>query len=291
MLKNLLALGLMLITFSLSGCSHYPPQPRDPYQAFNRVMFAVNMDIDHLILRPAAAVYNKVTPTPVHKGLTNVFANLQMTTTIANDILQFKIHYFFVDLWRLIINSTVGVGGLFDVATRLGFPKHYEDFGLTLAYWDHGRPMPYLMLPVLGANTLRSALGIGIDYLTNPFAYVDPNYVKYIVYGVNTVVTRANFTDADKLLDQSFDPYVFLRNAYMQRRDRLIKENREPYKTIAQRRKIKTIGEEPPPPPEIQVLPGTSAIASEHQKEIDMMKKGQLKTKSLPKPKRAKRKR
>lgn len=286
MYKKILFAVLVFSATLLASCAHYPREHIDPYQTYNREVFAFNMAFDHLLLRPLAKGYHTLIPPPVRKGVTNFFANVQMTTTIANDVFQFKFHWAFVDLWRLIINSTVGIAGIFDVASRLGFPKHYEDFGMTLARYDGNRPMPYFVVPVLGANTLRSAIGLPVDYFTTPWAYIRPAWIKYASFAMNSISTRANYLEASKLLDESFDPYVFMRSAYLQRRRQLLKKNMQPYKTLAERRRIEQqTGESEPPPPPL-VLPGTTAVGDEHQGQIKAMEQQQKQpgAKGLPKP-------
>lgn len=229
----------------LSACTLKPGQPGvDHYERYNRAVFAFNTDVDRLFIRPVAKIYDTVLPPPLKKGVTNVFFNLGMITTVPNDILQGKVKWALTDLWRLIINSTVGIGGLFDVATRIGFPKHYEDFGLTLAYWSGDKEEPYFMLPLLGPNTTRSAFGIGIDYLMSPWPYLRQRSITWTLFAINYINTRARFLDTDKFIEQAYDPYVFTRNAYLQIRRNMIRENREPYKSLAQRRAEKS-GDKP----------------------------------------------
>ncbi len=201
----------------------------DPYEKFNRRVFAVNMTLDKYIIKPVAHGYDTITPVPIRKGIGNFFANLDMLNTIPNDLLQGKTAYFTADTWRFILNSTLGIGGLFDVATRFGLPKHHEDFGLTLAYWggDCGlKPQPYLMLPVMGPTTTRDAFGKIPTYATWPFTYIDPQYYNYGAWALSALDKRADLLPADKLVEDSFDPYIFVRSAYLQSRNHQIEKNR-----------------------------------------------------------------
>lgn len=201
----------------------------DPYEKFNRRVFAVNMTLDKYIFKPIAHGYDTITPVPIRKGIGNFFANLDMLNTIPNDLLQGKTAYFTADTWRFILNSTLGIGGLFDVATRFGLPKHHEDFGLTLAYWGGEcglKPQPYLMLPILGSTTTRDAFGKIPTYATWPFTYIDPQYYNYGAWALSAVDKRANLLPADKLVEDSFDPYIFVRSAYLQSRNHDIEKNR-----------------------------------------------------------------
>lgn len=138
-----------------TATSPTPERNVDPYEKFNRSMFTFNDKLDQWILHPVAKGYDNITPSPIRRCITNFFSNLDTLTTIPNDLLQGKTAYFVADTWRFMINSTVGIGGLLDIASLAGLPKHHEDFGLTLAYWsgDYGlKPQPYLVLPFLGSK-------------------------------------------------------------------------------------------------------------------------------------------
>jgi phospholipid-binding lipoprotein MlaA len=206
-----------------------PPQQNvDPYEKFNRAMFKFNDKLDKWILHPVAKAYDTVTPIPIHKGITNFFDNIDMLTTIPNDLLQGKIAYFAADCWRFILNTTFGIGGLFDVATRAGLPKHHEDFGMTLAYWggpDGLKPQPYLVLPFLGSTTTRDAFAKIPNAATWPFNYIQPEYYNYGALALNVVNKRANLLPADKLVSDAFDPYIFVRSAYLQSRNHELEKN------------------------------------------------------------------
>ncbi len=206
-----------------------PEKNVDPYEKFNRTMFTFNDKLDHWILRPVAQGYDTITPSPIRRCVTNFFDNLDTLTTIPNDLLQGKTAYFVADTWRFMINSTVGIGGLLDIASLVGLPKHHEDFGLTLAYWggDYGlKPQPYLVLPFLGSTTTRDAFGKIPDAATWPFNYINPDYYNYGVFAVNIVNKRAELLPADKLVEEAFDPYIFVRSAFLQSRNREIEKNR-----------------------------------------------------------------
>lgn len=219
-----------------------PEQNVDPYEKFNRAMFAFNDFLDYWLLHPISKGYNTVTPPPIRKGVSNFFDNVDMLTTIPNDLLQGKSAYFAADTWRFILNSTLGIGGLFDIATRVGLPKHHEDFGLTLAYWsgeDGLKPQPYLMLPFFGPSTTRDAFGKIPNAASWPFNYIQPEYYNYGAIAMNAVSKRADLLPADKLVKESFDPYIFIRSAYLQTRNHSIEKNRQesnfsPYTTGSQ---------------------------------------------------------
>lgn len=236
MRKTLTLMICLLITIFLSGCAKNPNASNiDPYEKINRFTFAFNQDLDHLIFRPVAKTYDTLVPPPLKKGITNFFNNIQEITTFPNDILQGKIRWAFVDFWRLVINSTIGIGGLFDVATKMGLPKHYEDFGMTLAVWDGGHKSPYLVLPVLGPSTFRAGFGKIFDVGASPYPYIQPRAIGWTAEAVRLLNERAKLLSANKLVDTAFDPYVFVRDAYLQRRNKLIRKNMKPYKTKLQR--------------------------------------------------------
>lgn len=232
----LAAASTAVMMAGLTGCAKKPGQDRlDPYERYNRAVYAFNTDIDRLFVRPVAKVYSTITPPPLQKGVTNALINVGVISTIPNDLLQGKIKWSLVDTTRLLINSSFGIGGLFDVATRIGIPKHYEDFGMTLSTWSGGKPDPYFILPILGPNTTSSALGMGVDYLMSPWPYIQPRSITWYTFGVAYISVRARLLDADRFVDHAFDPYVFVRDAYLQIRNKMISDNALPYCSAAER--------------------------------------------------------
>lgn len=220
--------GLFALTTMtlLTGCASKPTDPtHDPLEGYNRFMFAVNMDVDHLVIGPAAMIYSKVTPPIAQKGVTNFFDNVSEITTFPNDFLQGNFRYMAVDFWRFVINSTAGVGGLFDVATRLGIQPHVESFGLTLAKWRGGQSAPYFVIPLLGPSTFQSGIGIVADYYTTPWPYLKDQTINYVATGIELINVRAQFLPADKMVMNAFDPYIFVRDAYLQREKEKITRN------------------------------------------------------------------
>lgn len=221
--------GMLTVSaISLSSCTMHKPDGtpnEDPFERYNRAAFAFNMDVDHLVFRPAAMVYDKVTPPLVQKGIRNVFDNIDEITTFPNDFLQGNFRYMVVDLWRFTINTTLGVGGLFDVATRLGIEPHVESFGLTLAKWRGGQSAPYFVIPILGPATLQTGIGYAADYYMSFWPYINDRDVTYIAWGTRFLDFRAQMLPADKLIENAFDPYVFVRDAYLQTQKRKIEEN------------------------------------------------------------------
>jgi phospholipid-binding lipoprotein MlaA len=200
----------------------------DPYQPFNRAVYRFNDVLDRAILKPIATLYNTVLPKPLLKGITNFFANIDTIPTVANDVLQGNIYQAANDSWRLIINSTVGILGFFDVATEIGLEPNKEDFGLTLAQWGYTHSN-YLVLPFFGPSTPRDAIGLPVDYyLFSIYPYIHPTIRRYEIYGLGAVSRRADLLSFQNVMEEAaIDKYVFLRNAYMQRRAYLIQRNKE----------------------------------------------------------------
>lgn len=192
----------------------------DPWQSYNRKMFAFNDGIDRYFLKPIATTYTKITPAPIRTGVKNVFRNLGEVPSIANGLLQGEFKAAAYDTTRLIVNTTVGIGGIFDVAGRLDLPAtDYEDFGQTLAVWGF-RSGPYVVLPILGPSTVRDGLAKPVDWYTDPLTYIDHNQTSYAIKAVNIVNIRAQLLPLEESI--SGDKYEFIRDAYLQRRAFLI---------------------------------------------------------------------
>lgn len=215
-IRGLVALGCIAL---LSGCasSGSPKDPSDPWEGMNRPFYNFNDALDRNFFTPVAKGYVKVTPQPVRAGVTKFFDNVSYLNVIANDLLQGKLNDFVSDTGRFVVNSTVGIGGIFDPATGLGMPAHDEDFGQTLGKWGAGEGR-YLVLPLMGPNSLRDLPDIGTSMALNPLTYL--NAVVTIPLGVvNAVNTRANLLEASNIRDQAaLDPYTFVREAYRQQR-------------------------------------------------------------------------
>lgn len=229
-----LASGVILSAFITNAFAQVDeaPKPRvnpkDPYEKFNRVMYTFNDTLDTFILKPVATVYNKIVPKPLSKGISNVFYNIDTIPTVVNDVLQANFYQATSDAWRLGINSTVGILGLFDVAGNIGLEPNQEDFGLTLAHWGY-KNSNYLVLPFFGPSTPRDAIGLPVDYyLFSIYPYIHPTRQRYELYGLGVVSRRASLLRYSDVMEQaSLDKYVFMRDAYMQRRAYLIQRNKE----------------------------------------------------------------
>ena len=191
--------------------------PKDPFERFNRVMFGFNEGVDKIVLKPIAKGYRFIAPKPVEKGVSNFFSNLGEVTTIANDLLQLKGKQAVKDTGRLAINSTIGIFGLFDVATKMGLDKNKEDFGQTLGRYNLPQG-PYLVLPFLGPSTIKDAGGRVVDVFTNPLTYYpDEKVYNYSLRGMDIVDTRASLLDLEDLL--TGDKYNAMKNLYLQSRE------------------------------------------------------------------------
>jgi len=202
----------------LSGCASDPNRsPADPLEPLNRATWRVNDALDRNIAQPVARGYKRVVPGPSRTGVDNVFDNLGTVTVMLNDFAQLRIADGMSDLTRLAVNTTFGIGGLFDVASRGGIPKHDQDFGLTLGHY--GVPSgPYLVLPLFGPSTVRDAAGFGVDQYVAPPHWMDPAW-RNSLWGLDFVSTRARYLNATNLLEEAaLDRYLFVRDAYLGRR-------------------------------------------------------------------------
>jgi phospholipid-binding lipoprotein MlaA len=210
----------------LAGCAT-GPNPRDPFEKFNRQMFAFNDAVDRVALKPAATAYQQMLPTFVQTGVSNFFGNLSDLWSGANNLMQGKGADGMSDLTRFSLNSTFGLLGVLDIASEAGLHKHNEDFGQTLGAW--GVPSgPYLMLPLLGPSTVRDAAVIPLDIQADPWAYKEPVGWRNVGIGVRAVDQRAAVLDASNLMEEAaLDRYEFIRDGFLQRRQSRITDNGE----------------------------------------------------------------
>ncbi len=221
----LLLLGLVL-TAAVAGCASV--DTRDPLEPLNRQVYAFNDDVDRKILRPVAEAYQNRVPSPVRTGVSNFFSNLGDVVVFLNDLLQLKLEQGASDGLRLAVNTVFGLGGLIDVGTPIGLPKHQEDFGQTLGAWGVGQG-PYLVLPFLGPSTIRDTVGWAGDWQVSPNARVDERQTRYELLGLQVVDTRAGLLQASRVFEQAaLDPYAFMRDAYFQRRRSLVYDGNPP---------------------------------------------------------------
>ena len=218
------ALAIFCISVLLFGCAAQPiakRDPRDPFDRVNRATYRFNDGFDKAIARPVAKTYVTVTPRFVRTGVSNFVDNLTYPVTIVNDLLQAKFIQTCADTGRLLLNSTVGIGGLLDPASDAGLQKNDEDFGQTLGRWGV-KPGPYVVLPFLGFSDVRDTVGKIADIYTHPTHYIDNSTVSWSLWGVEVLDTRARLLSADNVVDTAYDPYTFTKNAYLQRRQYLV---------------------------------------------------------------------
>jgi phospholipid-binding lipoprotein MlaA len=212
--------SLLLLILLSSGCAS-KGQTEDPLEPFNRSVQTFNDTVDTYTLKPIAQGYAYVVPEYVRTRLRNVFSNLNDITVFINQFLQGKVDKGMSDMFRFICNSTFGIAGLFDVATEVGLVAHDEDFGQTFAVWGFGSG-PYLVLPFLGPATVRDGAGYVPRYFTAPIFYIDNDTLQWSLFGTALVVERERLLDREKLIVG--DRYLFIRDAYLQRREYLIND-------------------------------------------------------------------
>ena len=228
--------SLILAAVFVSGCSTLPKgsansdamDERDPWENYNRKMFAFNRKVDKTVLAPAARGYKRIVPSPIRTGVNNFFLNLEEPVTIVNDLLQGKFIRAGKDTTRFLINSTLGLAGIVDIASDLNLDKNDEDFGQTFAVWGFGSG-PYIELPFLGPSNLRDGFGlVGEVVYLDPLDDLVPSKTEYALKVVEIIDLRSQFLGSEKVLDQQLDPYLYLRDAYRQRRRNQIYDGNPP---------------------------------------------------------------
>jgi phospholipid-binding lipoprotein MlaA len=220
-LASLLAAGLV------TGCAT-SGNPKDPIEGYNRAMFSFNEGVDKVILKPVAKGYDAVLPDPVRTGVTNFFGNIADLLIGVNNMLQGKVAEGGSDLGRVAVNTTVGVLGVFDVASGMGLEKHEEDFGQTFGRWGMGSGA-YVVLPLLGSRTVRDTGGLVLDMATDPVVYIENVPVRNSLAAVRVVNDRANLLPAEKVVEEAaLDKYAYIRDAYLQRRRSLVHDGNPP---------------------------------------------------------------
>lgn len=209
------------IALSLSATFAHAQHEQDPWEGFNRAVFNFNEGLDRAILKPVTQGYRYVTPEIAQTGVNNFFENLKDVRTLINNLLQGKVHNAFEDFARITFNTTFGLGGLIDVATPMGISKNNEDFGQTLGRWGVSSG-PYVVLPLFGPSTVRDTVGMVPDWYLDPLYYVDDNTTRVSLRVLRVVDTRSQLMDAERII--SGDRYVFIRDAYLQRREFLVND-------------------------------------------------------------------
>ncbi len=227
-------LAVFALGLALSGCATAPGRTTadDPWEGLNRGIYRFNDVADRATLKPVARAYAKVTPNWMQTGVRNFFANLGYPTTIVNQLLQGKLGLALQDTGRLVINTVAGVGGLIDAASIGGLTANEEDFGQTLAVW--GVPSgPYVTLPFLGPSSLRDAPSRIADYFTGVPRYVDVQWeAEWSARALEVVGFRADLLPVEAQIENVFDRYAFMRDAWAQRREYMIFDGRPPEPTF-----------------------------------------------------------
>ena len=221
----------------LQGCASAPnDHPRDPWEPFNRQVSSFNEGVDEAVVKPVATAYQHVTPELVRTGVSNFFGNLSDVWSLVNNVLQLKPRESVETLFRVGVNTTIGLAGLIDVATELRLEKHREDFGQTLGYW--GVPTgPYLVLPLLGPSTLRDAAVLPVDRQGNLVNGLNDVATRNSLTALGLVDLRAGLLGAGRLLeDAALDKYTFTRDIYLQRRRGLVRDDAVPPTSPAEER-------------------------------------------------------
>jgi phospholipid-binding lipoprotein MlaA len=231
-LRSALGVAVLVLLAFLTGCATVPPNagqdPRDPLESLNRQVFEFNEGLDKVVLKPLAQVYDAVLPVPVQECLSNGFSNLREPSNALNNLLQGKGSEAVSDVCRFVINTTVGLLGCFDVATRMGLEKHREDFGQTLAVWGVGSG-PFLVLPLFGPSTIRDTAGLGVETVLDVNFWINNVSVRNTIFGVRTVSFRHELLKTDDLISgAALDKYTFIRDGYLQRRRNLVYDGNPP---------------------------------------------------------------
>jgi len=226
-MANLAPRIIILSLLLLSGCATLPEGTRrseqDPWERYNRAMYQFNDSVDQAVLRPVAKGYRAVTPDAVEHGISNFFNNLSYPIVIVNQFLQGDLLDGLRDTGRFAVNTVLGLGGIFDPASRMGLEANNEDFGQTLGAW--GVPAgPYFVLPFLGPSTVRDTAGTYADSEINPMFEYFEEPDRYYLLALQVVDLRAQLLDLDSQLRSTYDPYAFMRDAYLQRREYLVND-------------------------------------------------------------------
>lgn len=229
-LKSVLMLSVLMMTACASIQQTERVEKIDPFERVNRVVFSFNETADQYVIKPIAEGYKFVLPELVRTGVTNFFSNINDVLIGANNLLQGKPANAASDIGRFFINSTVGILGLFDVATDMGLDKNREDFGQTLGVWGFSDG-PYIVLPFFGASNVRDTVGFVVDVETD--FMINTNKLnsdeKIAINSLRIINRRADLLDAGQLLeDAAFDKYSFLRDGYLQRRRNQIYDGNPP---------------------------------------------------------------
>lgn len=222
---NLKPTFILAFTLVMGGCAT-TQNHRDPLEPMNRAIYGFNKAVDTVAIRPISQVYHAVTPDPIEHRVRNFFANLGEIRNALNHALQGKFRGAGGSIGRFLMNSTLGLGGLHDMAGVMGLARQEEDFGQTLAVWGI-RQAPYFVIPLLGPSTLRDAPALIVDTLSEPYFYLESRNAQYILWGARLIDRRTSLLDFDKTIREQLDPYAFVRDSYLQKRDHDIEDGKE----------------------------------------------------------------
>lgn len=229
MKPSLVLTAIVAFVSTLSGCASFrAAAPGDPLEPINRGIYSFNNTFDHYLFRPIAKGYDTVVPVPVKTGVSNVFQNAADAQSLVSDALQLKGGKFGDDLGRVMLNTTFGIGGIFDLATPMGIERGNEDIGQTLGYWGIGAG-PYLVIPFIGPSSARDIVGRYAEGKYDPVALLSSVPVRNSLMGLRVVDARVGLFPAEALMNQAaLDRYTFLRSAYLQRRQSLVLDGKRP---------------------------------------------------------------
>lgn len=214
-----------LLAASFVAAPAWAANADDPFEGLNRAVFAFNDGADALVVRPVASVYKELTPQPARTGVNNFFRNLFDVNATLNAMLQGRFRYAVDSASRVVVNSTLGFFGLFDVASDMGIPQYQTDFGHTLAIWGAPRG-PYLMLPLLGPRTVRSTVATGVDGWASPMGQAFADEAEWTLRTLDIIDQRARLLGTEQLI--SGDRYLFIRDVYLQQRAVLVNDGVAP---------------------------------------------------------------
>jgi phospholipid-binding lipoprotein MlaA len=224
---KLAGMAWLAIAAALGGCAATPSRV-DPFEPFNRAMFAIHEPIDNHVVRPALQAYVDYVPRAIRQPISNVFNNIDDFFSGLNSLLQGKTEQAGHDFGRVTVNSVMGLGGLIDFASEAGIPRSNEDFGQTFGVWG-APPGPYLFVPLFGPTTVRDGTGFVVRIYLGPVGYIGNVPLRNSLYGLGAADLRAQALDTQTVFDTAaLDRYVFVRRAYLQRREFLIHDGRPP---------------------------------------------------------------
>lgn len=234
--RGLKVLACAALAVFVQGCASTPAPGggtpvNDPLEGFNRSMFNFNEKVDENVLKPVATGYKNTVPSPARTGVTNFYNNFEDAWSAVNSLLQLKFERAASDTMRVLVNTTLGFGGLLDWGSQMRLQRYNEDFGQTLGYWGVGEG-PYVVWPLLGPSTARDSVALPLDLAVGPSLVVDNTAVSASLVALNVVNTRANLLDSSALLDDIvLDKYIFVRDGFLQRRRSLVHDGNPPEST------------------------------------------------------------